>query len=88
MFLWWVSGSLGIGMGYHRLLIIAAQARSGPEYCLTICDILTLKGGPIFWVGTYRIHHDYLTMKAIRIHDRWQLVGGHGLDPNGQVDPP
>jgi fatty-acid desaturase len=55
---WWVAGSLGIGMGYHRLLTHRGyKTPRWMEYFLTICGTLALEGGPIFWVGTHRIHH-------------------------------
>ena len=58
MFLWWVSGSLGIGMGYHRLLTHRGyKTPKWVEYFLTVCATLALEGGPIFWVATHRIHH-------------------------------
>jgi len=60
LFLWWVSGSLGIGMGYHRLLTHRGyKTPNWVEYFLTICATLTLEGGPIFWVATHRIHHRF-----------------------------
>ena len=60
MFLWWVSGSLGIGMGYHRLLTHRGyKTPKWVEYFLTTCATLALEGGPIFWVATHRIHHQY-----------------------------
>jgi stearoyl-CoA desaturase (delta-9 desaturase) len=58
IFLNWVSGSLGIGMGYHRLL--THRGYKTPkliEYFLTTCATLALEGGPIFWVAIHRIHH-------------------------------
>lgn len=58
LFLWWVSGSLGIGVGYHRLL--THRGYKTPiwlEYFLTFCGTLALEGGPIAWVATHRIHH-------------------------------
>ena len=59
-FLWWVSGSLGIGMGYHRLLTHRGyKTPKWIEYLLTICATLTLEGGPIYWVATHRIHHQF-----------------------------
>jgi sn-1 stearoyl-lipid 9-desaturase len=59
-FLWWVSGSLGIGMGYHRLLTHRGyKTPKWAEYALTVCATLSLEGGPIFWVATHRIHHRY-----------------------------
>jgi fatty-acid desaturase len=56
--LWWVSGSLGIGMGYHRLLTHRGyKTPIWVEYFLTTCGTLALEGGPIAWVATHRIHH-------------------------------
>ena len=58
VFLWWVSGSLGIGMGYHRLLTHRGyKCPKWVEYFLTTCAALALEGGPMFWVATHRIHH-------------------------------
>jgi len=58
--LWWISGSLGIGMGYHRLLTHRGyKTPKWVEYLLTLCATLALEGGPIFWVATHRIHHQY-----------------------------
>ncbi|MGE0815914.1 MAG: acyl-CoA desaturase [Vicinamibacterales bacterium] len=57
-FLWWLSGSLGIGMAYHRLLTHRGyKCPRWVEYFLTVCGALALEGGPIFWVATHRIHH-------------------------------
>lgn len=56
--LWWVTGSLGIGMCYHRLLTHRGyKTYRWLEYLLTICGTLALEGGPIAWVATHRIHH-------------------------------
>ncbi|MGB6682357.1 MAG: fatty acid desaturase [Candidatus Acidiferrum sp.] len=58
VFLWWVAGSLGIGMGYHRLLTHRGfKTPKWMEYFLTICGTLALEGGPIAWVATHRVHH-------------------------------
>src|SRR6476659_1531630 len=58
MFLWWVSGSLGIGMGYHRLLTHRGYTTpKWVEYFLTTCGTLALEGGPVFWVAAHRINH-------------------------------
>src|SRR5579864_5960697 len=58
--LWWISGSLGIGMGYHRLLTHRGyKTPKWVEYFLTVCGTLALEGGPIFWVATHRIHHQF-----------------------------
>ncbi len=60
IFLYWVGGSLGIGMGYHRLLTHRGyKTPRWVEYFLTTCAVLALEGGPIFWVATHRIHHQF-----------------------------
>jgi fatty-acid desaturase len=58
MLLWWISGSLGIGMGFHRLLTHRGyKTPKAVEYFLTFCGLLALEGGSINWVVTHRIHH-------------------------------
>jgi sn-1 stearoyl-lipid 9-desaturase len=58
--LWWISGSLGIGIGYHRLLTHRGyRTPKWLEYFLTLCATTALEGGPIFWVATHRIHHQF-----------------------------
>ena len=56
--LYWVAGSLGIGMGFHRLLTHRGyKVPKVVEYFLVTCGTLALEGGPIQWVTTHRIHH-------------------------------
>ena len=56
----WVAGSLGIGIGYHRLLTHRLfQTPKWVEYFLTVCGMLALQGGAINWVVTHRIHHAF-----------------------------
>ncbi|MFN0085882.1 MAG: acyl-CoA desaturase [Blastocatellia bacterium] len=56
--MWWVAGSLGIGIGYHRLLTHRGFKTSKPvEYFLTFCGATALQGGSIAWVARHRIHH-------------------------------
>lgn len=56
----WVAGSLGIGIGYHRLLTHRGfKTAKWFEYFLTLCGMLALQGGAINWVVTHRIHHAF-----------------------------
>lgn len=56
--LWWISGGLGICMGYHRLLTHRSfETPKVVEYALTVFGNLTWQGSPIRWVGTHRMHH-------------------------------
>jgi fatty-acid desaturase len=56
--LWWVSASLGVGIGFHRLLTHRGfKTPKLVEYLLSVCGVLSLEGGQIDWVVTHRIHH-------------------------------
>jgi stearoyl-CoA desaturase (delta-9 desaturase) len=58
--LWWISGSLGVGIGFHRLLTHRGfKTPKFVEYFLTFCGTLALQGGPIYWITTHRIHHAF-----------------------------
>jgi fatty-acid desaturase len=58
--LYWISLSLGIGMGYHRLLTHRSyKPAKWVEYFLAVCGTLALEGGPMFWVATHRVHHQF-----------------------------
>ncbi len=69
IFLWWVSGSLGVGMGYHRLLTHRGyKTPKLVEYFLTLCATLSLESGPINWVATHRIHHQHTEVPGADPH--------------------
>lgn len=56
----WIVGSLGIGLGYHRLLTHRSfKAPKWLEYVLTIFGTMALQNEPYKWVATHRIHHQY-----------------------------
>jgi len=58
LFLYWVTGGLGITLGFHRLVTHRSfQTPKWLEYILVFCGTLACQGGPIEWVGTHRIHH-------------------------------
>lgn len=60
IFLHWLFGSIGICLGYHRLLTHRSlQVPKGLEYVLALIGALALQGGPIFWVAGHRRHHVY-----------------------------
>lgn len=57
---WWISSSLGIGLGYHRLLTHRGfKTPKWLEYFLTFCGTLALQSGAISWVTTHRLHHAF-----------------------------
>jgi stearoyl-CoA desaturase (delta-9 desaturase) len=54
----WVAVGWGISLGYHRLHTHQSyQCPRWLEYFFAICGTMTLEGGPMFWVGTHRVHH-------------------------------
>lgn len=56
----WVTGGLGITLGYHRLLTHRSfQVPKFLEYFFTLCASLACQGGPLTWVTTHRVHHTY-----------------------------
>lgn len=58
--LWWIAGSWGIGIGYHRLL--THRGMKAPRWLtrlLATCGTLAVQSGPIAWVTTHRIHHAF-----------------------------
>ena len=58
VFLHWWLGSLGICLGYHRLLTHRSlEVPKWLEYILAVSGALALQGGPIFWVAGHRQHH-------------------------------
>jgi len=56
--MWFLAYNIGIGMCYHRLLTHRGyRVPKWLEYFMTVCATLALEGGPIFWVGLHRVHH-------------------------------
>jgi stearoyl-CoA desaturase (delta-9 desaturase) len=69
-FAWWgiplvlvgnfVYGSLGINLGYHRML--THKAASFPQFLerlWVLCGVCSLEGSPLWWVCTHRMHHQH-----------------------------
>ncbi|OUC11859.1 MAG: acyl-CoA desaturase [Alkalinema sp. CACIAM 70d] len=60
IFLHWFLGSIGICLGYHRLLSHRSfQVPQWLEYLIGFIGALALQGGPIFWVSGHRLHHAF-----------------------------
>lgn len=54
----WLFGSIGICLGYHRLLTHRSlQVPKWLEYGIALIGALAMQGGPIFWVAGHRMHH-------------------------------
>ena len=60
LILWWLTGGIGICLGYHRYFTHRSYATSKPvEYLLAIFGCLAGEAGPIGWVAAHRYHHTY-----------------------------
>jgi len=60
LFLWWLTGGVGICLGYHRYFTHRSYATPKPiEYLLAICGCMAGEAGPISWVAAHRYHHTY-----------------------------
>lgn len=56
----WIVGSLGVGLGYHRLLTHRSfKAAKWLEYTLTIFGTMAVQSEPYKWVATHRLHHQF-----------------------------
>lgn len=57
----WIVGSLGVGLGWHRLLTHRSfQAPKWLEYALTVLGTMSIQDPPDKWVATHRIHHAFV----------------------------
>jgi stearoyl-CoA desaturase (delta-9 desaturase) len=79
-----LAGSLGIGIGYHRLLTRRGFRTLKPvEYFLTVCGMLALHDGASNWVATNRIHHPHTVLPGVDPHmpreGRWRSHAGRIL---------
>ncbi len=57
---WFIAGSWGVGIGYHRLMTHRGfKAPRWLERFFATCATLAVQAGPIAWVTTHRIHHAF-----------------------------
>jgi fatty-acid desaturase len=56
--LYWLTSSLGVSLGLHRMLSHRAFSPVGwLRALLVILGCLALQGRPLYWVGVHRLHH-------------------------------
>ena len=64
LILHWVTGCLGITLGWHRMIAHRSfQTPKWLEYFLVFCGSLSCQSGPIEWIGLHRHHHAYSDQK-------------------------
>lgn len=55
-----IFGSIGINLGYHRMLTHKAAAfPRWLERLFVLCGVCSLEGSPLWWVCMHRIHHQH-----------------------------
>ena len=60
LFLYWLTGCLGITLGYHRLFTHRSfESHKIVIYPLAIVGALAGQAGPISWVANHRKHHQF-----------------------------
>ena len=60
----WIVGSLGVGLGYHRLLTHRSfKAPKWLEYTLAALGTMAMQDAPDKWVATHRMHHKFTEME-------------------------
>ena len=58
--LYYVTGGIGVCLGYHRLLTHRSmRVPRALEYVFATAGALAMQGGPISWVATHRAHHAF-----------------------------
>ena len=56
--IYWVTGILGINIGFHRLISHRSFATSNViEKVLSVIGVLTTVGSPLAWAAIHRQHH-------------------------------
>lgn len=71
----WITGCLGVCLGYHRLLTHSSfETFPWMKRFLAWCGMLAGEGPPIMWVATHRKHHCFSDQEAdphSPRHGRW-----------------
>ena len=86
VFLWWVAGSLGIGMGYHRLLTHRGYQNSemGRIFPDHLRDARARRRTDFLGGHAPQASPEYGQGRRPALASRRRLLGPHGLDPDRQ----
>jgi sn-1 stearoyl-lipid 9-desaturase len=93
VFLHWLTGGLGITLGWHRLVTHRSfQTPKWLEYLLVFFGTLAMQGGPIWWVGLHR-HHHLFSDQDVDHHDSskgfwWSHMGWMMRDVPAETEIP
>ena len=76
----WIVGSLGVGLGWHRLLTHRGfKTPKWLEYILSTLATMSIQDSPDKWVATHRMHHAFTDTEkdphSIRSGFWWAQIG-------------
>ena len=76
----WIVGSLGVGLGWHRLLTHRGfKAPKWLEYTLSTLATMSIQDSPDKWIATHRMHHKFTDTEndphSIRPGFWWAQIG-------------
>jgi stearoyl-CoA desaturase (delta-9 desaturase) len=55
---YWLTGTVGVTLGYHRYLAHRSFKLSRPaEFVVFLFGVLSVQGSPLMWSSTHRVHH-------------------------------
>lgn len=58
LLLYWLTGCIGVCLGYHRVLSHKSLKLAKPvEFFVYLCGSLSAQGSPLTWAATHRVHH-------------------------------
>ena len=88
IFVWWgiplvltgnfIFGSLGVNLGYHRMLTHRSVAFPPLiERLWVLCGVCCLEGSPLWWACVHRIHHQYSDQPGDPHSPSGSLFWGH-----------
>ena len=61
----WIVGSLGVGLGWHRLLTHRSfKAPRWLEYTLSMLATMSMQDSPEKWIATHRMHHKFVDTES------------------------
>ncbi len=72
----WMNGSLGICLGFHRLLThTGLETPNWVRNILVVCGNMAGEGGPLTWCANHRKHHAFSDQEGTHIR-RTMVHGG------------
>jgi fatty-acid desaturase len=73
-----MTGHLGVGLGFHRLLTHRSfETSKGFKYLLALFGTLALQTGPVSWVAHHRLHHKKTDQDDDPHTPRYSLLWAH-----------